>query len=339
LDAEIFMQNYKVKTSIKAVSLMLLILFILLILCAVLFPGLYSSRSIGLTAISASETVDRIKCKFFNNKDFLAQANHAHTSDLIDMQVWPAASNSSKSLSMPAVSPLDGGTIIGGIVPHHLLAGAMISDFFKTIGAGKPDVVVVFAPNHKRTGFSLINTSSLDWETPFGILGADSSCQSILINALKAGESRNIMEDEYSISGLVPYIKYYMTDAKILPILLHGDYGQEKSQKLGAQLASSLRGKKCIFLASVDFSHYLPVHKADNMDEITLAAIKENRISSIANMGNDNLDSPPSIMALLSAMNASGADGMKLIDHSNSSRIASGGENYTTSYFSIVFCK
>ncbi|HHW49479.1 MAG TPA: AmmeMemoRadiSam system protein B [Clostridiaceae bacterium] len=237
------------------------------------------------------------------------------------------------------VEQIGDGAIKGGIIPHHLLAGKIIASFFKTVASINPDIelVVVIAPNHKRLGNTKIHTGSWGWETPYGILDADGELVKQIENECGAGSNFKLLEEEHSVSSLVPYIKYFLPESKILPILLHGDLGLENSVTLGEKIESIVEGKNYIIIASIDFSHYLPVEKADKMDEITLEAIKTRNLATLSRMGNDNLDSPPSIIALLKAMDKEGADSMAVLDHSNSARITGTGGSNTTSYFSIVF--
>ena len=54
-------------------------------------------------------------------------------------------------------------------------------------------------------------------------------------------------------------------------------------------------------------------------------------------MNNDNLDSPPSILTLLSAMDDIGAVGPDVIGHDNSYGITGSSADYTTSYYTMLF--
>ncbi len=228
--------------------------------------------------------------------------------------------------------------IIGGVVPHHLLAANMIAEFFQTISKDPPETIVVVAPNHRRIGMTGLHTSSLDWRTSFGILEADRELVSSLIDDLGAAENDSLMELEHSISGLVPYIRYYLPDTKIVPILLHGNYSEADSKKLGEHLAGTVQDNpEIMVIASIDFSHYLDIDTANRMDEITLKAIESRDTKAIIRMGNDNIDSPPSILTLLSAMDVLGAEGPLVTGHSNSFIIAGGGAGYTTSYYTMIF--
>jgi AmmeMemoRadiSam system protein B len=112
--------------------------------------------------------------------------------------------------------------LLGGIVTHHLLADSLIAPFFSSISAAKPELVFVIGPNHKRVGQKKINTGRWDWQTSFGVLEADDEAIKSLIDSCDAGENFELLEAEHSISSLVPYIKYYLPDVKLVPILLHG---------------------------------------------------------------------------------------------------------------------
>ncbi len=274
-------------------------------------------------ASSSESIVPLHKCPYFNEKDFLKSVNQAEIN---------AANNSNKAARSSY------GTVKGGILPHHLLAAKMIASFFKELSLDPPATIIMIGPNHKLTGINSIQTSSTGWSTAYGTLEADRELTGILMEKTKASESNKLIENEHSISALVPYIKYYMPDTKIVPITLYGSYTREQSEKLGALLSEIVLERPDIFiLASIDFSHYLEVAQADKMDEISLDAINSWDIDKLSKMGNDNLDSPPSIISLLSAMDTIGATDIEVTGHSNSSRITGGGYDYTTSYYTMFF--
>jgi len=279
-------------------------------------PTAISATGSNASEVGAAGTPiikDMIRCIYYNDSEFMQSIMNANKTE-------PYAGN-----------------VVGGIVPHHLLACDLIASFFKTVSGGNYDYVVVIAPNHKREGSRLINTAFESWSTPFGVLESDSELVKS-ITELKTAESKAVLlEEEHSVSSIVPYIKYYLPGAKIVPILLHGNYGLKKSIELGHEIYSNISQRKALVIASVDFSHYLPPEKADKMDEITLRAIKTWDINAISQMTNDNMDSPPSIMTLLTVMKDAGADELKLLGHDNSARIAKTYSDSTTSYFTGVY--
>lgn len=229
------------------------------------------------------------------------------------------------------------GEIMGGIVPHHLLAGKMIGDFFKAVSPCDPEVVVVIGPNHRGEGAKSVQTAGWDWNTPFGVLQADREIVGSLLENRIAAENFILMEKEHSISCLVPYIKYFMPHSKIVPVLMTGTDRISGAERLGAFLAQMSRCRKILFIASVDFSHYLPVEKADEMDEITRKALLKRDIDRIRAMDNNYMDSPVSIITLLTVMDRLGAREQIILDHNNSARISATDPNSTTSYFTVIY--
>ena len=300
----------------KKVSVLLLSTFLLIFTCT-LSTVSGSSEAVMYAAIEDENTsqTQNIRCNFYNEKEFKA------------------------SLNLVAAGSVKDGVIRGGIVPHHLLAGRLIASFFKTVSVQNPETVVVLAPNHKRLGSAKVNSGCWDWETPYGMLEADNGIIEYLEGNMAIDSSLKLLEEEHSISSLVPYIKYYMPDAMIVPILLYGNYGLQSSIRLGNELGKALCDKSCLIIASVDFSHYLSLEKADIMDSITLKAIEDMNLKEISQMGNDNLDSPPSIIALLTAMLKMDAESHTVLEHSNSDRISGIESGSTTSYFTMVFSK
>lgn len=284
-------------------------------------------------APSAPSDVQTLNCRYYVEKDFMASVSVAEKEYAAGSEDSDDGKGSGGNHANVAA-----GDIAGGIVPHHLLAGKLIATFFKTLSESRPETLIIVAPNHKRLGHNGLNTSLLDWSTPFGILKTDSEAVNKVVSGMNASLSNDLFEKEHSISSLVPYIKYYMPDVKIVPVLLHGNYTADNAQKLGKLLSTELTAsKKTVLIASVDFSHYLDAATARQMDEKTLKAIRSFDFQGLSHMGNDNVDSPPSIITLLSAMKEAGASAPEVTAHGNSSDISGESYNYTTSYYTMFF--
>ena len=284
-----------------------------------------------------------LRCNYYVEKEFMSSVKAAEHQGDTDKgsAVRPDATGNDAAAANTAGDKLAGssGRIAGGITPHHLLAAKMIAGFFRELSDDPPKTIVVIGPNHKRIGFGGLQTSSSDWATPFGRLEADGEIVKTLVDKLNASENDSVMQEDHAISALVPYIRYYMPDVRIVPILLHGNYSSADSLKLGKLLGkiSAENPGSIAVIASVDFSHYLDAVTAYKMDDITLKAIRNNDITAISRMSNDNMDSPPSIITLLGAMGTAGAAEPETAGHSNSSDITGSGYNNTTSYFTMFF--
>ena len=108
-------------------------------------------------------------------------------------------------------------------------------------------------------------------------------------------------------------------------------------EKLIDDLGNFVDIEKTLFIASVDFSHYLTLEQADRMDSITMDAIKNKDINKIMSFTNDNLDSPVSIVTMLGLMDKLYEADAHMLNHSNSELIVRQRMDETTSYITYIF--
>lgn len=229
------------------------------------------------------------------------------------------------------------GTIRGLIVPHHLLAKDLIHEAFQISDRTKYKTIVVFGPDHESMDRGKVFTSSSNWQTPTGTLNANKDIIEIISNLDFVVEINEKLTIEHSISGLVPFIEYYYYDVKIIPIALTKQLTLENLDKLLISLVENIEVEDTLFISSVDFSHYLSLEKANEMDKISIEAISNKDIKKIKTFTNDNLDSPNSITAMLKAMDLIGAKNMKILNNSNSQIILNKKLDETTSYITFMF--
>jgi AmmeMemoRadiSam system protein B len=149
-------------------------------------------------------------------------------------------------------------------------------------------------------------------------------------------EDDQIVGAEHSMGNIMPFIKYYLPETKVVPLVLHNDITLDEASKLGEQLANLMK-PDTVILASVDFSHYLTGEEAAKKDEETLLALNNKNLGRIFSMNDDYLDSPPSIGVLFQAMNQLGTNNFKVLDHTNSGILLDNKKIQTTSYITLVF--
>jgi AmmeMemoRadiSam system protein B len=209
-------------------------------------------------------------------------------------------------------------TLSAGVVPHHLLAGELIASFFKTAGetGERYDTVILLGPNHKGEG-SAVSTTRCSWKTEFGTVKCDEDVVSEIMacKTLVARINDDILQNDHAVSSLVPYIKYYLPDIKVVTVLLTRQVTLEQSKDIALLLNSIAQNKKCLVVGSVDFSHGLTTQEAKIRDEGTRQAIFNNDHTRIKRMPNENLDSPETLCAILYYMQERGAYRATLFGH------------------------
>jgi AmmeMemoRadiSam system protein B len=238
-----------------------------------------------------------LECRFYNEKDF----------NMYDFQ--------SKAYDTD-------GEIRCGVVPHHLLAGRMIAGFFKTAAqnGSNIDTVVIVAPIHDPKDDKLCTTLS-DWKAPDGVLKTDADFSERFIKQLGAAENDEVLQSDHSASALIPFVKHYLPSASVACLLVAGNAGKNIPDKISELLSDFAEDKNCLFVFSVDFSHYLEPDNTRKHDEETLDAVMNCDLESIAAMNNDNMDSPICIGTFLRLAKSCGWTVSKL-DHSNSLEIS-----------------
>jgi poly-gamma-glutamate synthesis protein (capsule biosynthesis protein) len=199
--------------------------------------------------------------------------------------------------------------ITAGVVPHHLLAEEIIKDFFEYVSEEKPEVVVILSPDHFESGGSEI-----------------------------IKEPSPALKLDHGITNLIPFIEEYFPKAEIRPFLIPQKISLEKVREFALDL-NLKTPKKTIVIASVDFSHYLPVSAAflhDAKSIRTLINFEENNFENI------EVDSWQSLYAARYFAKLRGGESPEIIAHNSSSDFSKidGLKNEdNTSYFSVVFKK
>lgn len=226
--------------------------------------------------------------------------------------------------------------VSGGIVPHHLFAGFIIADFLARLSIQKPTTIILLGPNHYERGNFKALTSLYNWDTPFGLVNPDDQFINRLIEQNLVKVDEETLPDDQSLSGIMPFIKYYLPNVKVVPILLSGGLTKDESQVLANSLSNFIT-KDAVVIAPVDFSHYLTSAQAKEKDEVTLQLLKEFNYRRLYLLNNDHLDSPPSIGVLLMIMQKLEATKVDVLFHTNSGELQNDEYLQTTSYFSITY--
>lgn len=236
---------------------------------------------------------------------------------------------------LPKVKP-EYQKIYGGIVPHHLIAGDIIADLFSRLSLQKPKTIILVGPNHYEVGNALVISSDKDWQTVFGRVEIDRK----VINSLKEKNlisfNDQVMLEEHSVQGSMPYIKYFTPKTKIVPLILSNMITKKEIMALAEALFDSVEDG-AVVVAPVDFSHHLSSDEADKRDEVTLEIMKNKDIDQLLMLKSQNVDSPPSIALIMMLMEKIGHGNFILEHHTNSGKMLGDTSQEVTSYIAGTF--
>jgi AmmeMemoRadiSam system protein B len=164
---------------------------------------------------------------------------------------------------------------IGVISPHAgyiysgPVAGAVISRIrFK-------DTFIIMGPSHTGMGrpFSIMTEGS--WQTPLGEVEIDSGMAKKIL-----AHSRYLEEDiaahlhEHSIEVQLPFLQYFSSDFKLVPIVL-AYAGAAIYKEIGKAIAKAVKesGNKAVIIVSGDMTHYEAQASAQRKDTQAIEAV------------------------------------------------------------------
>lgn len=167
-------------------------------------------------------------------------------------------------------------TIVGLVCPHagYMYSGPVAAHAYYNLAAdGKPDVVVLFGPNHTGRGSALAMMMEGVWRTPLGDVEIDTSIANLILKEsgiIDADDSAHAFE--HSIEVQLPFLQYlYGSTFKFVPIcFLMQDL--QSCREVGTAVAKALADKNALVIASTDMTHYEPQKTAEQKDKAALEA-------------------------------------------------------------------
>lgn len=180
---------------------------------------------------------------------------------------------------LPSVKEAPVQNVIGLVCPHagYMYSGPIAAHAYSKLAAdGRPDIVVIFGPNHTGYGSGLAAPNNDCWRTPLGDIEVDKET----INNIVRGSKIVDIDDsahltEHSIEVQLPFLQYlYGSTFKIVPIcFLMQDLAS--SREVGQATAEALAGKNSVIIASSDMTHYEPHNIAKEKDRQVIEAIED----------------------------------------------------------------
>ena len=229
---------------------------------------------------------------------------------------------------------------IGLVSPHAgyiysgTVAGAVISRIkFK-------DTFILLGPNHTGQGkqFSIMTEGS--WVTPLGEVQIDHDlANKILTSSSYLEEDKAAHAYEHSLEVQLPFLQYFKSDVRIVPIILAQAPGSIY-KKIGKELAVAIKDSKrqVTILASSDMTHYEPQESARKKDNRAIDAIlsldEDELLSRVTTLDISMCGYAP-VVALISAAKELGATKAELVKYQTSGD-ASGDYRSVVGYAGII---
>ncbi len=156
------------------------------------------------------------------------------------------------------------------IVPHagYVYSGFTANMAYKSVKDDKKRVIVI-GPSHKiyLEGMSISMYDEI--ETPCGNLKVDKEYAKKIFDTYPFATFIKDAHHEHSTETQFPFIKYYFKDIEVVEIV----YGKIDYKLLSLAVDEILKDKDNLLVVSTDLSHFYPLSKAKELDNICLNAI------------------------------------------------------------------
>ena len=228
--------------------------------------------------------------------------------------------------------------ILGAVCPHagYVYSGKIAAHAYAVLP--KADTYVFFGPNHTGYG-SPVSVSTDTWKTPLGSIDVDIElADGFLGTIVDADEIAH--RYEHSIEVQLPFLQYrFEHNFKILPICM-GMQDEETAIEVGDLVAKlvSEGGKKVVFIASSDFTHYQPADVARRIDSEVIDAVLDLDVSEMYSrlyQRNASVCGYGPIAATVTASKRLGGKEATLLNYSNSGEV-SGDKGAVVGYAAII---
>ncbi|MCS7109209.1 MAG: MEMO1 family protein [Candidatus Micrarchaeota archaeon] len=251
------------------------------------------------------------------------------------------------SKEISSISPLE--SAIGIISPHagYIYSGKTASyGYARLRKIGKGATFVILGPNHYGVGPEVSIYPKGEWETPLGNAVIDEEFVDELCKICNGGMFLNASAHlyEHSIEVQIPFLQYlFKNDFKFVPVCM-----LNQSLNISNELSKLLydlysrfekKGKRIFFIASSDFSHYVPKERAEKLDSLAIEAIKSldvKRFYDVIERNDISLCGYGPISTLMSISKKIGVKEINLLRYSTSAE-TTGDESSVVGYASIEF--
>jgi AmmeMemoRadiSam system protein B len=167
------------------------------------------------------------------------------------------------------------GDLVALIAPHAglMYSGPVAAHAYRLLRGRAFEVAVLVGPSH-FVGFDGVSIyPSGGFETPFGTARIDvDTAQAItaatsVVHARPAAHAR-----EHSLEMQLPFLEHLAPGVPIVPLLM-GFQTADTASALGEALATALRGRRALLVASTDLSHYHDAKTASALDAVVIDCV------------------------------------------------------------------
>ena len=209
----------------------------------------------------------------------------------------------------------------GAVVPHagYIYSGETAGAVYSRLII--PETLILIGPNHTGHGQACAIQVQGSWKTPLGDVQIDSVlAEEILKASSSLTEDSSAHEYEHSLEVQIPFLQYLRKDTKIVPVIL-SECSLEVCREIGKAIATAIKNRDAIVIASSDMTHYESAEEAKVKDEKAIHAItnlSEEELFNCVRKFHISMCGYIPAAVMLSACRELGAKEAELVEYTNS---------------------
>ena len=168
------------------------------------------------------------------------------------------------------------GEITALVAPHAGLvySGPVAAHAYRQLEGRAYDVVVMVGPSH-HVGFEGVAIVARGvFETPLGDIEVSAAdADAIIASAPVVCELPAAHQREHSLEMQLPFLRRVLPGVPIVPLLM-GHQSRATMTSLAEGLASALKSRRALLVASSDLSHYHDSRRAAMLDRVIVEAVE-----------------------------------------------------------------
>lgn len=167
------------------------------------------------------------------------------------------------------------GDLLALVAPHAglMYSGPVAAHAYRLLRGRAFDVVVLVGPSHFLAFEGVSIYASGGFETPFGVAPIDAACASAIAAATPLVHDRPTAHArEHSLEMQLPFLAHLAPAVPIVPLVM-GHQTAATASALGEALATALRGRRALLVASTDLSHYHDATTAAALDAVVIDSV------------------------------------------------------------------
>jgi MEMO1 family protein len=233
------------------------------------------------------------------------------------------------------------GDLVALIAPHAglIYSGPVAAHAYRLLRGRTFAVVVLVGPSH-FVGFEGVAIQTAGgFETPFGVAEIDAATANELVKATNlVREYPAAHAREHSLEMQLPFLQHLAPGLPIVPLVM-GHQTAATARGLGDALASTLRGRRALIVASTDLSHYYDAATAEALDRVVIECVTRfdaDALQTALDERPDHACGGGPTVAVMRAARALGANDAVVLHYSDSGDV-SGDKSSVVGYLAAAF--